>query len=726
MKQLFVKGGNIEVGEVPLPACPDKGVLVRNIYSLISIGTETMIVKGEKGGLLEKVKKQPQLIQKAFDSVKQAGFLQTIELVKDEKDKTIPLGYSTAGVVVQVGRECRKFSVGQTVACAGAGLANHSEFIAIPENLCAPVPEGVTSKEAAFTTVGSIALQGVRQGKLALGENVVVIGLGLIGLLTVQIAKASGTNVIGIDIDPHRMEFVEQSFGVKVINANDEKLYEFVSSWSDGVGADCVLITAGTSSNKPIEQAMHIARRRGRVVAVGAVSMDIPRSPFYEKELNFTISCSYGPGRYDPMYEKKGIDYPIDYVRWTENRNMCEFLRLIKSKKVSILPLVTSEYELEKATEAFEDAMSEENKPIGVVIRYKEEKETKIATSKLTLNSTPRVKKLINFAMVGCGNHAKTALLPAAEQVEELSFGAAVGKSGKSAQALGKKFGAQYCTANYQEVLDDPGIDLVIIATRHNLHYPMIMSAIEAGKDIFVEKPVALGLQELINIYEALDKKPVNFTVGHNRRFSPLAKKAKLAISKLPRPFFINYQINAGFFPQSHWIHDPSEGGGRIVGEVCHFIDLSNFFVGTDLTKISVQGIPINNGTVIADDNISLELQYADGSMSVITYTSLGNPGFPKEQIQIHANRGTVSINNFESIEFFGIDERNKSLSKPDKGFNGQLVEFVKKIKGKPSESLSAEESLKATYYSIKALESLRCSFSSFHHPFMPETSFGA
>jgi len=649
LKQVLIKGGNIEVDEVPLPSCPERGVLVRNEYSLISVGTESMLLRGEQGGILEKVKKQPHLIQKAFESVKQAGFFQTIELVKDEQEKIIPLGYSTAGVVVQTGRECSKFTVGQRVSCAGAGLANHSEYVAIPENLCAMLPPELSFKEGSFTTVGSIAMQGVRQGKISLGENVVVIGLGLLGLLTIQILKAAGANVIGIDVDPERMEFARGKYNIKVISAGDEKIYDLVSAWSDGVGADCVLITAATSANQPIDQAVCIARRKGRIVVVGAVSMNIPRSPFYEKELSFTISCSYGPGRYDPLYEEKGIDYPIDYVRWTENRNMCEFLRLIQTKKINVLSLIASEYELEKASDAFEDVVA--NKPIGVLIKYKADESETLNSRKLSLDSTPRAKKVANIAMVGCGNHAGTALLPALSQIEDVDLVAVVGKTGRSAQVLGKKYGVQYCSTDYGEVLKDPNIDMVVISTRHNLHYEMIMQAIDAEKDIFVEKPVALNMQELIDIYEALDKKPVNFTVGHNRRFSPFSQRAKKVLLRAPRPFFINYQINAGFFPKSHWIHDVDEGGGRIIGEVCHFIDLSNFFVGTDLVKMSVQAIPINNSTVIAEDNISIELQYSDGSMSVITYISLGNSKFPKEKIQIHANRGTISIDNFESIE---------------------------------------------------------------------------
>jgi len=723
LKQLFIKGGGVVVDEVPCPSCPARGVLVKNHYSLISVGTESMLLRGEQGGIIEKVKKQPQLIQKAFESVKNAGIMHTIELVKDEQGKIIPLGYSTAGVVIQVGHECSKFTVGQNVACAGAGIANHSEYVAVPENLCTVIPVELSLKEGAFTTVGSIAMQGVRQGRISLGENVAVIGLGLLGLLTVQILKASGANVIGVDLDPGRMEFARREYGIEVISADDEKLPDFVMAWSGGIGVDCALITAATSANQPVEQAVNIARRKGRIVVVGAVGMNIPRSPFYEKELEFTISCSYGPGRYDPVYEERGVDYPIDYIRWTENRNMGEFLRLIKTKKINVLQLVTYEHKLEDATAAFEDVVSIEKKPIGVLLEYKAEDVRFI--NKLVIDSVPRIKKVVNFAMVGCGNHAASALLPAISQIDEMDLIAVVGKTGKSSQNLGKKYGAQYCTTNYDEVIQDPNVDMVIIATRHDLHYDMIMSAISAGKDIFVEKPVALSMQELVDIYEALEKNPVNFTVGHNRRFSTFSQKAKTALSRLARPFFIDYQINAGFFSRSHWIHDPEEGGGRIVGEMCHFIDLANFFVGTDMVKMNIQAMPVNQGTVIAEDNVALELQYSDGSMAIITYISLGNMKYPKEKIQIHANRSTISIDNFESIEFFGVDERNKSISKPDKGFKEQFVEFTRKIKGEVSKSISPEDSIKSTYYALKAVDFLHGSSSSLSHPFLPEVSPG-
>ena len=700
MKQVALRSGAVTVVDVPPPTCSDNEVLVANAYSAISVATELSAVMGSKHYSLWSALKDPMLIRKASDYIKKRGIKKTLSVAKEFREASKALGYSTAGIVIALGKNITDICVGDRAACAG-GKANHAGIVSVPRNLVAKIPEGVSFEEGAFTTLGAIAMHGVRRADIQFGESIVIFGVGLIGQLAVQIAKAAGCKVIAIDKSSNRVDLAVKLGADIGLIVGKHDLEKGVLRYTSGVGADGVVIYAATRSSELINQAMRMVRKKGKVVVVGSVGMNLERAPFYEREADFLISRSYGPGRYDPLYEEKGIDYPIDYVRWTENRNMQAFLDLLKEKKVDVNPLVSSVFPIEEAEKAYDLLIRGKKKPLGVLLKYDASKHFsktgKVVLPEMVIEISPRaVKGKINVAVIGAGGFAKGVLLPLVSKFPDYNLRTIVSATGIKTKQTALKYGAEYCTTDYKEVLEDENVDLVIITTRHNLHYLMIVDAAKAGKAIYVEKPMCLREEELDEIVKAVSEAKVPLVVGFNRRYAPLILKAKELLMRKHRPYLINYRVNAGFIPKTRWVQDPEVGGGRIIGECCHFFDLFNYLIMSDVEHVTVETVPVNNSTVVANDNVAVTMRWKDGSVSVLTYTALGHVGLPKERMEVFADGSSMVMDDFRDMWLYGFEERHIRLKKQDKGHYQELVELARFLKGEKSNIISFQECVKA------------------------------
>lgn len=712
MKQVFSFGGKIVVEEVPAPACGDNEVIVQSMFSVISAGTEGSSLKqSAKGvtGLVAKAKDNPELVQKALDMARREGISKTLDTVRGQiKGNLSPLGYSSSGVVLETGKNITDISVGDRVACAGAGYANHAEVVAVPRNLVSKIPEGVEFNQAAFTTLGAITLQAVRRARVQLGDRVVVMGLGLLGQIACQILNSSGAHVIGIDPIKERVELAEE-LGAERCFISRKDVVSQVLKHTDETGADSVIICAATPSSEPVSQAMQMSREKGKVVVVGAVGMELERSPFYEKELDFLISSSYGPGRYDPSYEEKGIDYPIGYVRWTENRNMQEFLSLLAAGKVNVERLIDIVSPVDEADKAYKTLVSPGKRPLAVLFKYAAVPE--LAPLRVVeLKAGEKVAGKINVAVIGAGSFAQAYHLPNLKRIPAYNVRAIITKTGSNAKSLAKKYRAQYCSTDYKEALNDNDVDMVLIATRHNLHAPLIVEAAGAGKHIFVEKPIALSYEECRAVYQAVTESKVNLTVGFNRRFSPLAQKAKRVIERRKSPLVITYRVNSAATKKEHWINDPEEGGGVIVGEGCHFFDFINWLIGAEPNRIYAGSISSNNPSLIDTSNMACTLSYSDGSVASLVYNTIGNEAFSKERIEVFVDGGVVTIDDFKELVITGLGDKGAKLSRAEKGQFELLREYGKFLNGQ-SQGLdlpTVQDGIRATICSLKALESLQ------------------
>ena len=712
MKQVFSYGNEVVVSEVPCPAIGNNEVLVRNMFSVISTGTEQASLKGgSKGvsGLVSKVLSNPELVKKAIDEVRSRGFQKALELIRGQAEgRLLPMGYSSSGIVLEVGRNITDIAVGDHVTCAGAGYASHAEVVVVPRNLACKIPDGIGFEEAAFTTIGAIAMQGIRRARVGLGEKVVVIGLGLLGQLTCQILKASGAFVIGLDTIDVRVGLA-RSLGTDACLVSGEDSVSQVLKLTGDIGADAVIICAGTTSSEPLRQAMQMARRKGRVVVVGNVGMELERAPFYEKELDFVISCSYGPGRYDPAYEENGIDYPIGYVRWTENRNMQAFLDLLTTGKVDVRKLIDKVFPIEDASQAYNSLAQEENKPLAVLFGYSASPWQKLL-HRVDLKPPEKVTGKVNVAVIGAGSFAQAYHLPNMKKLPYYNIKAIVTGTGVNARTLAEKFGAQYCSTDYKDVLSDKDIDMVLIATRHNLHAPIICEAAGAGKHIFVEKPIALTYEECNDIYTAIDKSGVNLTVGFNRRFAPLAQKAKSALAKRTGPVMINLRVNSPGMKKEHWINDPEEGGGAIVGEACHFFDLLSWLVGAEPRRIYAEMVSSNDASSVDANNIVCSLSFEDGSVASLAYTTIGSQSFSKERLEVFADNRVVVIDDFKELTIVDNDTRVEKSPQADKGHFELLRAYGRLLKGESgNKDLPAVlDGIRATVCSLKAIDALK------------------
>jgi predicted dehydrogenase/threonine dehydrogenase-like Zn-dependent dehydrogenase len=678
------KTGELLVEELPAPNCPANGILVKTSHSLISAGTEKTSVENAKSSLIERARRQPDQVKLVMDFIKKEGILSTYKRVKNTLESYKALGYSASGTVVA--STCDEFSVGDRVAVAGAGYANHAEILAIPKNLAVKIPDNVHLNDAAYTTVASIAMQGIRQADPRLGETVAVIGLGLIGQITVQMLKAAGCRVVGLDIDESLFEMAEKCGADRTMPSNEDAVRKILA-FSNGLGCDSVIITAGTSSNQPVELSMKITRKKGRVVVVGAVGMDIPRSPFYQKEIDFTISCSYGPGRYDPEYEEKGNDYPAGFVRWTENRNMSAVLDLISSGKLNVDLLTTHSFKVEEAAKAYEVIRGNTNeKFFGVLLEYpKEEKELNGSVKLKDYKSTAGVK----IAFVGLGSFAQNYLMPPIK-----NFGAeliAVSSTKPiNAQTSAKVHGFAISATDSHEIISNTDVNTVFIASRHDSHAEYVSSALKAGKNVFVEKPLAINPEQMEDIKEAYKDSNAGLMVGYNRRFSKPLVEMKKFFRYRNDPISMIYRCNAGYIPKGSWAVDP-EQGGRIIGEACHFIDCMVYLTGALPVKVYASSVSSDNLANTDRDNVAINIHFSDGSIGTVNYYSGGSKSLGKEYFEAHCEGTSAIMNNFKTLELFEAGVRKMNFD-GSKGHKEEVMAFLDAVKNGKEMPISIEE----------------------------------
>src|SRR5882672_991203 len=708
MKQLLqnLRTGEGTVAEVPVPVIQPGRLLIRTAASLISAGTERALAELGRKGLLGKARERPELIGKVWEKVKTDGIVEALEGVRDKLDQSHAVGYSAAGIVVETAPDVTEFRAGDRVACAGTDYASHAEVISVPRNLCVRLPDQLSFAEGAFGTVGAIALQGVRLAEPTLGESVVVIGLGLVGQLTVQLLKANGCRVFGIDIDEARIQLARSSGAEEGCTPAEAK--EKVSAWSRGRGADACIIAAATTSNEPVEQIGEISRLKGRVVAVGMVGMNVPRDVYYQRELTLKVSLSYGPGRHDPDYEERGHDYPVAYVRWTEGRNIEAFLDLLATGRIDVEPLITHRFSIDDAERAYQLISGGTNeKYLAVVLTYDTESEvSRRIENQAAVKKTGAVSGRVGIGLIGAGGYAQKVLLPnfKAAGAEFCSIASA---SGVSARDVGTKFGFARFLSDAQSVIDDEQANLIVIATRHGSHAALTRLALERGKHVFVEKPLALNDAELDSVLEAARGSEGQLLVGFNRRFSPLAARAKEVFAARQSPLSIVYRVNAGRIPREHWTHDASEGGGRIVGEVCHFVDLMQFLTGSAPTSVYAEAV--SGGNVIGEDSVLITLQFSDGSNGVVAYLAEGDSSLAKERIEIFGEGKTFVIEDFRSATLYAAGrEKKETLRRQDKGQAEETrVACAVVAEGKPA-PISLSELEATTRATFRIRDSLR------------------
>ena len=686
MRQLLVRRGLLSVENIPAPLIESGHILVDVAYSLISVGTELNIVEQSGKSLINRAKEQPEKVSKVIKNLRNQGINKTVAELRRQLNIVSPVGYSCSGIVIQVGKGVGHIYPGDQVACAGAGIANHAEIVLVPRNLLVKVPEGCDLKAAASVTLGAIAMQGVRRADPRLGEVVSVIGLGLLGQLTVQLLKSSGCRVIGFDLDARRVTIARQMGADHAFISTEVDVLNEVRHLTGGYGVDTTILTASSRSSSIVQQAIEITRKKGRVVVVGDVPLSMKRAPFYEKEIDFLISCSYGPGRYDELYEKQGLDYPYAYVRWTEERNMQEYLRLVAAEKVSLEPILEREYSIANAKLAYEELKTSEEEPLGVLISYgleeesEEQRDEKLAT-KVEFKPFKQSRK-INVAVTGAGSFAKGMHLPNLLKLSDLyHLRCVVDATGNNANTTAEQFGADYATTNLDDVLADDTVDMVMICTRHNLHAHMAAKAAKAGKAIFLEKPMALNQMELDELVMVLKETKVPFMVGFNRRFSTAARRAKEILVNHQSPLMILYRVNAGYLPPDHWTRT-KEGGGRIVGEACHMLDLFQYLIypSNYVEVISTAIVPKVELPSTTDDMV-ITVRYDDGSVATLLYTTLGNSGLRKEYVEIFGDGKTLVIDDFRSLNVYGVQKKGWT-SKQDKGHLQELQAFAAYLRG--------------------------------------------
>jgi len=700
LKQVFsdVKTGDILVMEVPKPSCKNEGVLVETIYSLVSAGTERSLIDFGKKNLILKAKERPDQVKKVIDKMKTDGVITAVKTAFNKLDEPLPLGYSGVGKVIEVGKRCIEFKVGDLVAIAGALHANHAEINYVPKNLAIKLPSDFENiEEGSFIALGAVAMQGIRQAEVELGEKVAVIGLGLLGQIACQILHAYGNEVIGIDINDSQYN-IGKEYIDHFVNSSEEDALSKVMNITNGYGVDKILITAATTSNQPIEFSAEIARDRAIISMVGVTGMEIPRRSFYEKELTFKLSRSYGPGRYDETYEEKSIDYPIGFVRWTEKRIMEEFIRLIYTKRINMKKLITHNFEIDKAPEAYKMITENPNKEkyLGVIFSYPNNEGK---NKNIIVKSKVKVQDKIGIGLIGSGNFAKNTILPNLTKIDDFELvGLSTSGSTSAGQTI-KKYDFKYSTTEYKKLLEDKDIDLIIIATPHNTHAKFAIEALDAGKHVYVEKPLAINMEQLEQVKEAYERNSQHLIVGFNRRFSPFAKWIKEQLQTDKFTTLIQYTINAGEIPKDHWINDPTVGGGRVIGEVCHFVDFCQYLTSSKIKNVSTFTVNSNSEKYINNDNISMNIEFANGSLANIIYTSMGPKSYPKENVRVFTNGNVAELKNFVKAEIYkGGRKIKKSKLQQDKGFMEEYEYIRDIIKGKrENDYLTFEEIYETT-----------------------------
>tara|TARA_B100001063_G_scaffold171414_1_gene160565 strand:- start:1631 stop:3757 length:2127 start_codon:yes stop_codon:yes gene_type:complete len=696
MKQIIqsFKTGITELVELPSPLVKPGQVLIQTSHSLVSLGTEKMLVEFGKASLIQKARQQPDKVKMVLDKIKTEGLIPTLETVFNKLEQPLPLGYCNVGRVIEVGTGVKDFKVGDRVASNG----QHAEFVCIPQNLVAQIPDTVSDEEAVFTVIGAIGLEGIRLINPTIGETVVVIGLGLIGLLTAEILIANGCQVIGYDLDDAKVKIAKDK-GVLAFNPLlGYDPVKFVKNKTKGIGADGVLITASAKTNDIISQAANMSRKRGRIVLVGVIGLDISRADFYEKELSFQVSCSYGPGRYDEDYEFKGIDYPLAYVRWTEKRNFETVLQLISSGKLEVKNLISEVIPIENFHKIYGDIGT--SKSIASILKYNKDVKP-INTIIINEKKIEPNKGLIGI--IGAGNFTKMTMLPALKGTNA-NIKHIVSSGGLTSTALAKKYNISQSTTDYDIVLNDKDVSLIMITTRHNLHADMVIKALNKGKHVFVEKPLALNLKELNAIQKAYSISEGTLMVGFNRRFSPHVRKIKSLVGDAPMNIVAT--MNAGNIPPDVWVHDMFVGGGRIIGEACHYLDLIVFLSGSKIKSVCMNAMGVNPED--NTDNASILVKMENGSTGVINYFSNGAKSYVKERLEVFSQGKVLIMDNFIKTSGYGVKGFSKLKTKLDKGHKAQFSQIVEKIKQGTAELIPIEELINVTKASFAAIKSLK------------------
>jgi polar amino acid transport system substrate-binding protein len=701
MKQLTqqLKSGKMEIIEVPFPTLGENYILVRNHFSVISAGTEGKTVADARKGYIAKARSRQKEVKQVIEMIKTNGLKSTYDFVMNKLDAPSALGYSCAGEIIAVGEKVVNFKVGDFVACAG-NSASHADVVAVPVNLAVKIPENCDLKQAAFTTLGAIASQGIRQAELKFGENCLIIGMGLIGQLTAKIAQAAGINVIAVDISEASILQAKKNGIKNTFNRNQSGIEDFVMQFSGGFGVDSVIITAGTSSLDPINFAGELARKKGKVVIVGAVPTGFERKNYYKKELDLRMSMSYGPGRGDLTYEEKGIDYPIAFARWTENRNMQAFVDLIATKKIDISSLISHTFPLENADKAYDLIINKREDFNGILIRYSDD----IPEKSIKFKSQNNTNSKGNIALIGAGNFAQGILLPKMHKL--FSFGGILTSRGNMAKYIGEKYNFNYATNDENELFADFNIDTVFITTRHDSHAKFVKEGIKANKNIFVEKPLVLLESDLreIKILVETSGFSSHLIVGFNRRFAP-------AIQEMKSKFILNQvrsivmRVNAGNLPKDHWVNDPEIGGGRIIGEACHFIDLAMFLADSKIKSVSAESLDISDGLM---NSVVISLAFENGSIASISYLSTGNKLLNKEWIEVFCGGTVYQIDDFRSLKIFGKSEKTIKYKTQDKGHQTEITRFHDSIVNKKESIIPFEEIFLSSLATFKVLESIR------------------
>jgi len=703
LKQILqsLKSGSTTLEEVASPKIGRQSLNVRSLTSLISAGTERMLLDFGKGGLLTKARQQPDKVRMVLHKMRSDGIAPTLEAVFRKLDQPISLGYCNVGRVIEAGNGITGIGVGDRVASNGV----HAEVVNVPQNLCCRVPETVTDEEASFTVLGAIALQGIRLVKPTLGEAIVVTGLGLIGLVTVQLLRAHGCRVLGLDFDPQRLEMARQ-FGAEAFDlSNGASPEQIAKQFSRGRGVDAVIVTASTTSNEPVHQAAQMSRKRGRIVLVGVVGLELSRADFFEKELTFQVSCSYGPGRYDPDYEDNGHDYPVGYVRWTEQRNFEAVLDMMADKRLDVGPLISHRFAIEDAERAYEVVGGTEPS-LGILLTYPNAKEVSDeemtrSTIQFSTKPSPLPTPGPKLGFIGAGNYAAGVLLPAFKAAGG-DLQTVVTSGGLSGTIAGEKFGFKQSTTDLSTVFADSSIDALVISTRHNSHASMVVDALKANKHVFVEKPLCLTLGEIASVRDALSQSRGLLMVGFNRRYAPQVQKIKSMLSSRSGPISLNISVNAGAIPTDHWTQDMLVGGGRIVGEACHFIDLARFLTGSEISHFS--SVTMKEATA---DTAALSLGFADGSIASIQYFANGNKSLPKERLEVFSNGAVLQLDNFRKLTGFGWPGFKKmNVMRQDKGQQACVNAFIDAVKKGDEPPIPYDEIFEVSQLAIEIAES--------------------
>lgn len=695
MKQIIqsFKTGKTVLEDIPAPQIARGCVLIQTTRSLVSLGTERMLVEFGKSNLLSKARQQPDKVKQVLDKIKSEGLLPTLEAVFNKLGEPLPLGYCNVGKVVGIGEGVSEFNIGDRVASNGP----HAEYVNVPKNLVAHIPDNVSDEEATFTVVGAIGLQSIRLINPTLGETVVVIGLGLIGLLTAELLVANGCKVIGVDIDATKIELAK-SKGILGVNPREgQDVIKSVSELTNNIGADAVIITASAKNNEIISQAAMMSRKRGRIVLVGVIGLDISRAEFYEKELSFQVSCSYGPGRYDEDYEKRGIDYPLPFVRWTEKRNFEAVLHAISSGKVDVKSLITERVELSEFHRIYDNISNQRS--IASILEYPVQSSR---SGTVIVHQGNFSSGAGGIGIIGAGNFTKMTMLPALKYCGA-SIVSIASSGGVSGTAMARKYNISKSTTDYREILNDNEVDLVMITTRHNAHATMVIDSLNSGKHVFVEKPLALNIEELRAIQNSYNGTRT-LTVGFNRRFSPHTQKIKQLVGNS----IINViaTMNAGYIPSNVWVHDMKIGGGRIIGEACHFMDLITFLTGSKIKAVCMNAMgtnPIEN-----TDNASILLKYENGSTGVINYFANGSKEYSKERLEVYSQNRTLVMDNFRSTTGYGFKGFSKLKTALDKGHKNQFKLLIDRVKSGGQPLIPFDELVNTTLASFAAVESLK------------------